>query len=65
MDFGNMLIEFRAKYGLTQKKAAELFGVSANTIHRYEKGTVKPTLMHRIRFENQMKTINESGVNGG
>ena len=55
MDFGNMLIEFRASKGWTQKKLAEFLGISNNMVYRYENGKCKPTAMHKIMFENKIK----------
>ena len=55
MEYGKNLLEFRAKYNLTQKDLAELFEVSPNMVFRYEKGTHKPHKANEIRFENKMK----------
>lgn len=55
MDFGKILLEFRAKYNLNQKQMAEIVGVSYEMISQYENGKYKPTARNRIIFENKMK----------
>ena len=55
MDFGKMILEFRAKYNLNQKQMAEIVGVSYEMISQYENGKYKPTARNRIIFESKMK----------
>ena len=55
MEFGKMILEFRAKYNLNQKKMAEIVGVSYEMISQYENGKYKPTARNKIIFENKMK----------
>lgn len=55
MDFGKMILEFRAKYNLNQKQMAEIVGVSYEMISQYENGKYKPTARNKIIFENKMK----------
>jgi len=43
MDFRTMLIEARNRQGFTLKKLSEAAGLSASTIHSYERG-VTPTI---------------------
>ena len=60
MDFGKMILEFRAKYNLNQKKMAEIVGVSYEMISQYENGKYKPTARNKIIFENKMKEWEEN-----
>ena len=59
MDFGKMILEFRAKYNVKQKQMAELVGVSYEMISQYENGKYKPTARNKIIFENKMKEWEE------
>ena len=60
MEFGKMLLEFRAKYNLNQKQMAEIVGVSYEMISQYENSKYKPTARNRIIFENKMKEWEEN-----
>lgn len=60
MDFGKMILEFRAKYNLNQKQMAEIVGVSYEMISQYENGKYKPTARNKIIFENKMKEWEEN-----
>ena len=60
MDFGKMILEFRAKYNLNQKKMAEIVGVSYEMISQYENGKYKPTARNKIIFKNKMKEWEEN-----
>jgi DNA-binding XRE family transcriptional regulator len=55
MNFGRKMLEFRAKYNLTQKQLADIIGVDVNTVHRTETDKTKPTSRNQIIFENKMK----------
>ena len=55
MEFGRTLLEFRAKYNLTQKQLAHIIGVDTNTVYRTENGKTVPTQVNKIKFENKMK----------
>jgi DNA-binding XRE family transcriptional regulator len=55
MTFGRKMLEFRAKYNLTQKQLADIIGVDANTVHRTETEKTKPSKRNEIIFENKMK----------
>ena len=59
MDFGKMILEFRAKYNLNQKQMAEIVGVSYEMISQYENSKYKPTARNKIIFENKMKEWEE------
>ena len=59
MDFGKMILEFRAKYNLNQKQMAEIVGVSYEMISQCANGKYKPTARNRIIFENKMKEWEE------
>ena len=59
MDFGKMLLDFRAKHNLTQKQLADIIGVDMNTIHRTETEKSQPTRRNAIIFENKMKEWEE------
>ena len=60
MDFGKMILEFRAKYNLNQKQMAKIVGVSYEMISQYENGKYKPTARNKIIFENKMKEWEEN-----
>ena len=55
MDFGRTLLEFRAKYNLTQKQLADYLGITVMAIYRYENNKNKPSQVNKIKFENKMK----------
>lgn len=59
MDFGKKLLEFRAKYSLSQKQTSEIVGVSYEMISQYENGKYNPTARNKIIFENKMKEWEE------
>ena len=59
MDFGRTLLEFRAKYNLTQKQLADYFGINTMAIYRYENNKNKPSQVNKIKFENKMKEWEE------
>ena len=59
MDFGKMILDFRAKYNLNQKQMAEIVGVSYEMISQYENGKYKPTARNRIIFERNIKEWEE------
>jgi len=47
--------EARLKMGLTQEKFASLVGVNSFTIHRWEKGQCKPSLLAEYRLNQVIK----------
>lgn len=53
------LLEFRAKHNLTQKQLAEIIGVTAIMVHRYETRKSEPTKVNKIIFANKMKEWEE------
>ena len=59
MDFGRTLLEFRAKYNLTQKQLADYLGINVMAIYRYENNKYNPTQVNKIKFENKMKEWEE------
>ena len=60
MDFGRTLLEFRAKYNLTQKQLADYLGVNAMAIYRYENNKYNPSQVNKIKIENKMKEWEEN-----
>ena len=60
MEFKQLLLNFRAKYNLTQKDLSKILGVALNTIHRYESGSNKPNAMHEIQFKDKLKKWEEN-----
>lgn len=54
MLFKDELLEFRAKFDLTQKQAAKILGVNPNMIFRYEKGFAKPSDKNLIILRKKM-----------
>lgn len=59
MEYGKKMIEFRAKYNLSQSKLAKIFGVTITTIHRLENNKNKPSAMHKSKFDKIMKEWEE------
>lgn len=55
MDFGKIMLSFRANHKLTQTDLAKILGVASNTIHRIENGKNEPTQRNKIIYENKMK----------
>lgn len=55
MTFAETMLNFRAKYGLTQKQAAEILGVHLNMISAYEKSKKKPRPVNLIAFKRKME----------
>ena len=60
MEFGRTLLEFRAKYNLTQKQLADYFGINKTAIYRYENNKYNPSQVNKIKFENKMKEWEEN-----
>lgn len=54
-DFATALLNFRAKYDLTQTEAAEVLGVHFNSIGYYERGEYQPTKRNVIKFTIKMQ----------
>ena len=59
MDFATRLLEFRARYRLTQVEAAKVLGVTEAMIVRYEKKQSKPTNRNLVIFLEKMKKYEE------
>lgn len=59
MNYGEVLLGFRARHNLTQTQLAELLGVTVCMVHRYEKQISKPSTVNQIKFENKMKEWEE------
>ena len=59
MDFATKLLEFRARYRLTQREAAKVLGVTEAMIVRYERKKSKPTSRNLIVFLEKMKKYEE------
>ena len=55
MDYGEVLLDFRARHNLTQTQLAELLGVTVFMVYRYEKCISKPSMVNRIKFDYKMK----------
>lgn len=55
MDFGAILLGYRAKHNLSQKQLAEIIGVRQETVSKYENGEQSPTRKNKIIYENKMK----------
>ena len=54
MNYGEILLMFRAKHNLTQMQLSKILGVGLNMIHRYENGISNPTTKNKIMFDNKM-----------
>ena len=59
MEFGNELLEFRAKHNLTQMALSVIIGSSYGMISQYETGKKFPTQKNKILFKNKMKEWEE------
>ena len=59
MNYGIILLEFRAKHLLTQKQLADILGVDINTVYRTENKKTKPTKRNEIIYEKKMKEWEE------
>lgn len=55
MDFGEMLLGYRAKHNLSQKQLAEIIGVRQEMVSKYESGEHVPTRKNKLIYENKMK----------
>lgn len=49
MSFSEELMNFRAKYGLTQTEAAKVIGVSVTSYNWYENGTRQAPTFRQIK----------------
>lgn len=54
MQFGDKVLRFRIKHGLTQVAAAKVLGVSRFMIIRYESGGCEPHKKRKCVFERNM-----------
>ena len=59
VNYGIKLLEFRAKYLLTQTQLAEILGTTLTMVYRYENRKSEPTNVKKIIFENKMKEWEE------
>lgn len=59
MEFGRKMLEFRAKYNLTQTELGNILGVNYNTVYRLENGLNAPTKVGCIKYETKMKEWEE------
>lgn len=57
MDFCEKLINFRAKFDLSQVETADLLGVTPFMIYQYEVKKATPHKKNLIRFERIMEAI--------
>lgn len=55
MNYGIILLEFRAKHLLTQKQLADILGVDVLTVYRTENKKTEPTKRNKVIFENKIK----------
>lgn len=62
MNYGQKLLEFRAKHNLTQRKLGEILGIRQDVLCRYETEKHSPTRKNRIMYENKMKEWEEKNV---
>lgn len=51
MELSEKLLNFRAEKNLSQKQAAELFGVTVAMFQRWEQGKAFPTKKNLLRIE--------------
>ena len=54
-NYGITLLEFRAKYLLTQTQLAKILGITLTMVHRYETNKSEPTQVKKIIFNKKMK----------
>lgn len=62
MGFGQKLLEFRAKYNLTQNQLAAMIGVHPNMVFRYENNLSNPSAVNQIKFDKKIKEWEEKNV---
>jgi predicted transcriptional regulator len=55
MTWAETLLNVRAKYRLTQKELAEVLDISKNMVYRYEVGISKPSVVNKVRMENNLR----------
>jgi len=55
--------EIRNQLGLTQEEMAREMNVTAFTIRRWEKGAVKPQLVHRLRLTSLTRKAKRQASN--
>ena len=59
INYGIVLLEFRAKHLLTQKQLADILGVDDNTVYRTENKKTEPSQRNKIIYQNKMKEWEE------
>lgn len=55
MYFKSRILKFRAYNKLSRRQAAEVLGVNASMIYRYEKGDVTPHATNEMRMLKAMR----------
>lgn len=65
MTLGERMLQYRARHRISQRKLADLLGEKhINTIHRIEKGKIKPHKANEIRLSAKMCELEEKeGLN--
>ncbi|MDE5582437.1 MAG: helix-turn-helix domain-containing protein [Ruminococcus sp.] len=62
MAFPENVRMYRERAGLSQKKLAELIGVSQQTIDRYEDGSRMPNIKDGVKLATALQTTSEELV---
>ena len=60
MDFATKLLEFRAKWGLSQAEMCKILGVNKGMIMRYENHYATPRKVNLIAFAEKMRKWEEA-----
>ncbi len=60
MDYGKILLNFRARHNMSRQDLADLFGIHKNMVERYENGTNSPSPMKKLRYEYLMNKYEET-----
>ena len=65
MSIAERLKEYRSKKKLSQRKLAEMMGISAGTLSKLERGSMEPTpaIMEKIRLELGSAAVSEPVAN--
>ena len=60
MEYGERLLQFRAKHELTQRQLAQVLKVGHNMVFRYEKGITNPSARNKIIYEKRLREWEEN-----
>lgn len=55
MNFGDIVLQFRAKHDLNQEEMAEVLDVGRYMVWKYENGKAKPSKKNKLLFRLKMQ----------